>query len=212
MPFDLAAMLLVVFGQIAAPTVISANQWSFVKDQSGPNNYYAVVTEGGGASFLRSKYTPPSKTSVMGWKTPEADRQRIKHVRWSWRVQKFPTDGDECVAGKGDSAAVVYLTWKSFLRYHTLKYVWSSVGTKGKVCDKKRNPIVAQDTIILESGGPTGTWKSEQIDLAAEYRNHFEGGNAKADIPDFVGIGLMSDGDQTQSESSSDFGDFTLTR
>ncbi|HEY1534341.1 MAG TPA: DUF3047 domain-containing protein, partial [Polyangiaceae bacterium] len=82
-------------------------------------------------------------------------------------------------------------------------------------CDKKRNPFVAQDTIILESGGPpnvTAAWKSVDIDIAAEYRNHFEGGDAKAEVPDFIGIGLMSDGDQTHSESSADYADFVLDR
>jgi hypothetical protein len=208
---SLAAFL--AFAQISSPStlVIGAKDWQLVREHSGPNNYYSAMSEGG-VSFIRSKYVPPSKTSVVGWKTPEADRQRVKKVSWTWRVQKFPTDGDECVSSKADSAAVVYVTWKRFVRYYTLKYVWSSVGTKGKICDSKRNPFVAQDTVIVESGGPPGTWKSVGIDLASEYRNHFEGGNAKADVPDFIGIGLMSDGDQTQSESSSDFGDFTITR
>lgn len=204
---------LVALAQISAPNTITigANDWQFVRQQSGPTNYYSVVTEGS-ATFLRSKYVPPYKTAVVGWKTPDAERQRVKKVKWSWRALKLPTDGDECVAAKADSAAVVYLTWKRFLRYYTLKYVWSPVGTRGKVCDTKRNPFVAQDTIILESGGPAGTWKVEEVDLALEFRRHFEGGDPKADVPDFVGIGLMSDGDQTQSESSADFGEFTLSR
>ena len=116
---------------------------------------------------------------------------------------------------RADSAAVVYVTWKRGLRYYTLKYVWSAVGKKRSVCDGKRNPFVAQDTIILESGGPPSvapTWKSVDIDLAAEYRKHFEGGDLQASVPDFVGIGLMSDGDQTTSDSSADFGTFTLVR
>ena len=109
-------------------------------------------------------------------------------------------------------AAVVYLTWKRGLRYYTLKYVWSAVGTKGRTCDSKRNPFVAQDTIILESGGPLGSWRTEDIDLAAQFRAHFEHGDAKAEVPDFVGIGLMTDGDQTGSPSAADFGSFTLVK
>jgi hypothetical protein len=202
---------LVLLAQIAQPASITvgAKDWRFVREQSGPTQYYSVVTDGG-STFLRSKFVPPSKTSVMGWKAAAADRRRIAKVRWTWRANTLPVGGDECVSARADSAAVVYLTWKRFVRYYTLKYVWSAVGTKGKVCDSKRNPFVAQDTIILESGAPLGAWKTEEIDLAREFRRHFEGGDPKAEVPDFVGIGLMSDGDQTRSESSADWGAFTL--
>jgi hypothetical protein len=181
-----------------------------VERESGPVNYYRVVKDGEGV-FLRSSYAPPMKTALMGWQTPDADRERIRKVAWTWRARTLPKGGDECASGKGDSAAVVYLTFKRTLRYYTLKYVWSAVGQRGKVCDKKRNPFVAQDTIILESGASAG-FRSAEIDLAREYRRHFEDGAADAEVPPFVGIGLMSDGDQTRSESSADFGAFTLTR
>jgi hypothetical protein len=48
------------------------------------------------------------------------------------------------------------------------------------------------------------------LDLPREFRKHFEDGDAKADIPDLFGVGLMSDGDQTASPSSADFAGFTL--
>ena len=60
-------------------------------------------------------------------------------------------------------------------------------------------------TVVLESGGPTNVWKEEQIDPSAEFRAHFEG-----DVPDFVGVGLMSDGDQTLSISAADYTGFVL--
>lgn len=193
------------------PLVVEAKAWQFVKQKSGPVNYYSVGTEDG-RSFLRAQYTPPTKTAVMGYQVPDTDRRRITHVRWSWRAMTLPSGGDECVSGKGDSAAVVYLTWRRGLRYYALKYVWSAVGTKGKTCDSKRNPFVAQDTVILESGGPLGAWSSEDIDLAAQFRAHFANNDPKAEVPDFLGIGLMTDGDQTASPSAADFGTFTLVR
>lgn len=197
--------------QVLAALTIAAPAFQIVGPKSGPVNYYSVVTENG-ATFVRSRYTPGLKTAVVGWQTPDADRRRVKRVRWTWRAQTLPKNGDECVADRADSAAVVYVSFKRGLRYYTLKYVWSAVGKIGAICDRKRSPFVAQDTIILESGGPTGAWKSVDLDLAAEYRAHFEGGDATAEVPDFIGIGLMSDGDQTNSDSSADFGTFTLTR
>jgi hypothetical protein len=191
--------------------VVEARTWQLVKRESGPVNYYAVGSEEG-RSFVEARYVPPYKTAVVGYAIADGDRRRIKKVRWSWRAITLPSGGDECVSGKGDSAAVVYLTWKRGLRYYTLKYVWSAVGQKGRTCDSKRNPFVAQDTIILESGGPLATWRDEEIDLAASFRAHFEGGDPKAEIPDFIGIGLMTDGDQTQSKSAADYGAFTLLR
>lgn len=206
------SLALLIFAQVASGDItVAPKDWQIVKRDSGPVNYYSVVTENG-ETFLRSNYTSPNKTSVVGWQTPDADRDKVKKIKWKWRAQTLPTNGDECASGKEDSAAVVYLTFKRGLRYYTLKYVWSAVGTKGKVCDSKRNPFVAQDTIILRTGASGGTWYNEEIDLAAEYRKHFEGGDAKASVPAFVGIGLMSDGDQTQSTSSADFGNFTVVR
>lgn len=195
----------------AEDITVAPTTWQLVKQRSGPVNYYSVVTEDG-RSFVRSRYAPPMKTALLGYQLPDADRRRIKSVKWSWRPQALPNGGDECVSGKGDSAAVVYLTWKRGLRYYTLKYVWSAVGQVGRVCDTKRNPFLAQDTVILRSGGPLGSWASEEIDLAAEFRKHFENGDPKAEVPDFLGMGLMSDGDQTSSASSADYGTFTLVR
>jgi hypothetical protein len=53
-------------------------------------------------------------------------------------------------------------------------------------------------------------WKQESIDPSADFRAHFEGGDPHADVPDLVGIGIMSDGDQTQSISSADYTGFVL--
>jgi hypothetical protein len=207
-----AAALLVAPSLLAAPDlVIDAQSFQIVARESGPVNYYSVVTEEG-VTFVRSRYLPPVKTAVVGWATPEADRSQARTLHWRWRALVLPTGGDECVSGKEDSAAVVYVTWRRGLRYYTLKYVWSAVGAKGSVCDRRRNPFVAQDTVVLESGAPLGAWRAVDLDLKAEFRRHFEGGDATASVPDFVGLGLMSDGDQTRSESSADFESFTIGR
>jgi hypothetical protein len=98
------------------------------------------------------------------------------------------------------------------MRWYAVKYVWSDVGTKGAICDKKRNPFAAQDTVILESGGPVNVWRDENLDLDAEFRKHFADGDPSADVPDFMGVGLMTDGDQTQSDSVADYAEFSLRR
>jgi hypothetical protein len=190
---------------------VEADEWQLVERQSGPTNYYSVVSEAG-RSFLHSNYQPGMKTAVMGWKAPETYRASATRLRWSWRARVFPKGGDECDGSRADSVAVVYLTWKRALRYYTLKYVWSSVTPKGRVCDIKRNPFLAQETVVLETGGAVGVWLSEELDLVKEFRARFEGGSVDAEVPAFLGIGLMSDGDQTLSPSSADFGVFTVSK
>jgi DUF3047 family protein len=195
----------------AAPQDISidARAWRLVERQSGPDNYYSVINDAG-QRFVRSRYVPPMKTALLGWETPDEQRHGLRKLRWSWRARALPTAADECTPGKGDSAAVVYVTWKRGLRYYVLKYVWTAASVKGRTCVRKRNLFVAQDTIIQESGPPLNSWRDVEIDLDSEFRKHFADGDANADVPDFVGIGIMSDGDQTKSESSADFANFSL--
>jgi hypothetical protein len=70
--------------------------------------------------------------------------------------------------------------------------------------------FLAEDTVVLESGAGTGAWVSEDLDLPAEFRRHFASGDPNAEVPDLVGLALMTDGDQTHSESAADYADFVL--
>jgi hypothetical protein len=191
----------------AGPWPLPARSFQLVERVSGPVNYYSVLP--GPPEHVHSHYLPGLETAVVGYAAKDSQARATK-LSWRWRAITLPVGGDECRSGKGDSAAVVYVSWKRALRYYTLKYVWSAVGTRGAVCDTKRNPFLAQDTVIVESGAPLGEWKGVSLDLRAEFRKHFEDGDATAAVPDFFGIGLMSDGDQTRSPSSADFSDFKL--
>ena len=186
-------------------------QWRIVKSESGPINYYTLREEDG-TIFIRGSYRPLLETVVMGFQVPDVDRSRARILRWKWRAVTLPTGGNECAKGKGDSAAVVYVSWRRLLRWYTVKYVWSTVGPKGAVCDRRSNLFMAQDTVILESGGPLNAWRDETIDLDAAFRRHFADGDPKADVPDVMGVGLMTDGDQTRSISVADYAEFRLTR
>lgn len=182
-----------------------------VDRESGPTNYYKLVANAD-PPFIRAEYHPPFETTVLGVQVAEGDREPAKALSWRWRAVTLPRGGNECQDGKGDSAAVVYVSWRRTLRWYALKYVWSDVAPKGAVCDKKSNPFAAQNTVVLESGAPLNVWKAERIDLKAEFRKHFEHGDPNASVPDFMGVGIMSDGDQTHSDSSADYADFVLER
>lgn len=211
---------LAVFGGFGAAFSHAAQQsavrlpvasFRVVERESGPTNYYKLYKDSD-PPFIRAEYRPPYKTAVMGVQVPDHSRESASGLRWRWRALKAPQGGNECQSGKGDSSAVVYISWRRTLRYYALKYVWSPVAPKGAVCDQKSNPFAVQHTVVLQSGGPLNEWKSEHIDLKAEFRKHFENGDASASVPDFIGVGIMSDGDQTKSESSADYADFVLER
>src|SRR5262249_45107574 len=187
---------------------LDVHKWGVIERESGPVNYYQVV-EGSDLQYIHSAYSPPWDTTVLGFQAPDGS-EHARKLRWTWRAVALPRDGNECT-GPGDSAATVYVTWKRGLRWYTLKYVWSTTAPVGTVCDRRRNPFVAQDIVVTESGGPVGVWKTEEIDLQAEWRKHFADGDPKAKVPDFKGLGIMSDGDQTQTVSSADFGGFVLS-
>jgi len=190
-------------------TAIDVHSFRVLESYSGSVSYYKIVKDPA-MPFIRATYRPPLETVTLGAEVPENLRQQVKRVRWKWRAQVLPKGGNECRPGFGDSGAVVYVSWKRGLKWYSLKYTWSTEAETGSVCDQKRNMFVAQDTIILESGGPLGQWRTEDVDPAAEFRAHFEGGNPKAEVPDLVGVGIMSDGDQTNSVSAADYADFQL--
>jgi hypothetical protein len=146
----------------------------------------------------------------LGIEVPDELKSKIKRVRWRWRALTLPNHGNECRVGYKDSAAAVYVSFRRGLRWYSLKYVWSPEAEKGAVCDQKRNPFVAQDTIVLRSGGPLGQWMTEDIDPAVEFRQHFADGDPNADVPRLMGLGLLTDGDGTHSESSADYADFEV--
>ncbi len=104
----------------------------------------------------------------------------------------------------------MYIAWKRGLRWYSLKLVWSSGAPAGATCDRTRNPLVASDTIVLRSGPPTGVWQEEEIDPAALFRAHFEGGNPAAEVPELQGVGILTDGDQTHTMSAADYAGFVL--
>jgi hypothetical protein len=191
------------------PVRVDIHAFQVVERSSGPINYYTLVDRPP-LPFIHAAYRPPYETTVLGYAIPERLRSSVATVQWMWRALTLPRGGNECVDGRGDSAAVVYVTWKRGLRWYSLKYVWSSVGPKGTTCDRKRNPFRAQDTIIVESGAPLGEWRTVTIAPDVEFRNHFEDGDPKADVPALMGFGIMSDGDQTESASEADYADFVL--
>jgi hypothetical protein len=192
----------------ARQNTVDLHEFRVIAKTSGPDNYYRVVEQP--EPYIHASYRPPMKTTVLGFEMPEPRRRKIASIGWSWRALRLPRGGDECTPGKGDSAASVYVTWKRGFKWYSIKYVFSATGSKGRTCASKRNAFRAQDTVIVDSGAPLDEWRTVRIVPDTEFRGHFEGGDSTASVPDLVGIGIMTDGDQTGSESSADYANFVL--
>ena len=188
-------------------TPVPVKSFAVVEQDSGPVSYYSIVTEGD-TRFIRSVYKPGLETVVLGAVVPEQARKNVKSVSWRWRVHSLPRDSNDCGPGYSDSGAAVFLTFKSGLKYMILKYVWATIGTVGSFCQSKRGWFLDRNTILLEVGGPLGVWKTEEVDARAEFVRAF--GVKLEDVPDLVGIGLMTDGDQSSSVVESDYADFLV--
>jgi hypothetical protein len=130
---------------VPADVVIDARSWRVIAEKSGPVSYYDVATDAG-RTFVRARYRPPLETVVLGWQASDELRQTARRVRWEWRARTLPVAGNDCVRGKGDSAAAAYLTWKRGLKYYVLKYVWSGAGEQGRRCVRRRSLFVAEAT------------------------------------------------------------------
>jgi len=176
---------------------------------SGPQVYYEVIEDPGGA-FIRGSYRVGLETLTLGVEVPEEVREKAKQLRWRWRERALPVGGDECRPGYGDSAASVFVTFKRGLKWYILKYVWSSVGRRGAVCDRKRTLTLARDTVVLESGPGSGEWVTEEINIPRAFLSHFGQGRGEVTVPDLVGVGIMTDGDQTVSPSGADWSGFEI--
>jgi hypothetical protein len=188
---------------------IDVREFRVLQRDSGPRNYYRVVSEES-EEFIRGVYSPPLQTVTLFAPVPEALHHGVRLMRFRWRALVLPRGGNECREDRGDAAANVYVTWKHGMRWYSLKLIWSTEAPAGATCNITRNPFVASDSIILRSGPPTGIWREEEIDPDALYRQHFAGGNLNAEVPDLQGIGILTDGDQTHSVSAADFAGFVF--
>lgn len=200
-----AALLMAAGGTQTIPLPVS--EFKNIDKDSGKPHTYRTASEAG-HPYLAVDYQPGMDATTLGYRLPDNLRKAETHLSWKWRVRVFPKNGDECFGERGDSAAAVLLTFRSGLRWIFLKYIWSELEPAGTVCDKRSNMFVARQTTVLEKGPPLGVWKAESLDPKAEFMKHF--GGKREDVPDLVGLGVLTDGDNTQSVSAGDYSDFVL--
>jgi len=200
-------------GGIAPPppaghrAVIPLSSFTVFKEDSGPVNYYSLGTDEG-VPILQGVYRPGLGNVVLNARVPEEARQAVRSVSWRWRVHELPRDANDCGPGASDAAASVFLAFKAGLKLMVIKYVWSTVGTVGQSCQSARGWFFDRDTTLVAVGGPLEVWSSYEVDPRREFVKHY--GGRLQDVPDFVAVGLMTDGDNSRSPAAADYADFVV--
>ena len=137
------------------------------------------------------------------------DANEYPVLSWRWRAKVLPEGGDERIGSRNDSSVAVYVVLdQNFIGVpKTLKYVWSTtlpVGTH-----HRRDGIGRPHVIVLESGTEKlGEWVEESVDVYADYVRIF----GKKPPRKAVGIGILTDGNATGTDSKGDYDDFMVHR
>jgi len=209
----LSWLMLLVAGADPGPSTfeeihLDPHEFRRVNQDSGGTNYYSTVQEDG-VWVLRGRYRPPGDGTTYGLEVPERLRKDVKRVRWRWRAIALPPGGNECIPGKGDTAASVFLTFKKGAKWMILKYAWTTEGEVGQRCEQTNGWFIARTVFMLEKGLSDG-WRTEEVDLRADFVKAF--GGKPEDVPSLMGLGVRTDGDQAGAPSEGDYADFTLLR
>jgi len=195
---------------VASPsdgTPLDIRSFGVVKQSSGKDDYYSFQS-GPEGTYLAARYRPPFDTMVRGIEAPQRYRRTLAGIRWRWRVVTFPKGADDCDPKVGDAAGGVFATFKAGLKVMVIKYVWNTVGPAGRSCELANNMFFAKREVVLRSGGATGVWHTETVDPRQDFVRYF--GGKLEDVPEFVALGVLTDGDATNSRSEADYAGFVL--
>ena len=165
-----------------------------IREEDG--NRYLHAADDGSSIIIRKRLS-------------EWDANEYPVLSWRWRAKVLPEDGDERIGSRNDSSVAVYVVLdQNFIGVpKTLKYVWSTtlpVGTH-----HRRDGIGRPHVIVLESGTEKlGEWVEESVDVYADFVRIF----GKKPPRKAVGIGILTDGNATGTDSKGDYDDFTVHR
>lgn len=185
---------------------------------------YRLVETGAGVALEAD--ADRSASGVV--RTIRIDPTRHPIIEWRWRVPALIDGADPRVASREDAPARILVAFhgdaqkldiveRSALRmakaisgrampYATLVYIWADKVPAESVVRNVHTGRVRM--IVVESGARRlGRWVAVRRNLFEDYRRAF--GEAPGDI---VGIGVMTDTDNTRSRARAYYGDITLHR
>lgn len=189
--------------QQAPARIAVADLASWNHHRFGPATDYSVVQRQG-RPVLRA-YSHLSASAL--YRPVDIDLTETPYLNWSWRVERTLGELDEQAEWGDDFPARVFvLLSPAMLRFNprALCYVWSSNTPSG---GSWPSPYSDRVTIIGVENGGAGRWISEKRNVLDDVRRHFG-----ADVRYIEGIAVMSDTDDSKSETTAYNGDIHFSR
>ena len=165
-----------------------------------------LIGEEDGNRYLRAK--DDGTSIIIRKKLDQWNPRKHQVLSWRWRARVLPEGGDERIGPKNDSAVALYVVLdQNFFRIpKTLKYVWSTtlpIGTR-----HRRDGIGRPNVIVLESGEEKlGQWVTETVNVYDDFMLTF----GKKPPKSAVGIGVLTDGNATNTLSEGDYDDIVVS-
>ena len=185
--------------------------------------YRGVSNEGRQAVLARAESSASMLRQAL--RVPPAE---LRHLNFSWKVPALIADADMAHRDADDSPVRVVLVFEGDrskfsmknamlselaqamtgepMPYATLMYVWCNTRAPGSVIINPRTDRIRK--LVLESGeGRLNQWLDYQRDIAADFEAAF--GEPPGAL---LGIGIMTDTDNTRSKAQAWYGPITLTK
>jgi hypothetical protein len=191
-------------------TVVAPASFVTVKELSGNDNYYSIESDTYNISMIHANYKPPMKVVKLGYQFPDTCTG-VKKIMWDWRIVTPPNGSNEHIKAKNDSGAAVYLIFGDKVRTQIIKYVYSETLPVATVIKRDPLPPLQRMFIIVKSSitdSRSGEWTHVNVDVESDFKRLY----ASKDCPQLKGIGIMSDGDETNSAVVADYRNFELCR
>jgi len=187
----------------AAPLGKLPPGWNWKRTDEDSHKPYMVMAEGENR-FLAAR---DNGESVILGKEIEWDIHKYPYLSFRWRVRKIPAGGDERFGDTNDSAAAVYVIYRTRMGLvpQSLKYIWSSTNPVGSA--SRRSGIGRPWAVVADSGtAHLGQWRTHVFNVLDAYRRTFGD-----DPPEKVaGIAILSDANSTRSQAHADYDDIRV--
>ena len=201
------------------------NGWNFYRIAPYKKNTIYRLENYQGRTVLSAN----SKTSASGLAVKLRPRQANNlWLQWEWKALSAIAEADNAeryhddaplrilVAFDGNKSKLSLKEKMNFemanlisgqeMPYATLMYIWSGKSPVDTVISNAHTSRIKM--IVVDSGWDNlGTWHKHQRDLAADYKRAY--GEAPGEI---IGIALLTDTDNTKSETRAIYGDIELVR
>ncbi len=171
------------------------------KDQEEAAKVYSVQAEGE-KKFL---HADARGLSVQISYEKKWDLSEYPMLRWQWRAVTFPEGSDERIKKGNDSVLGLYVVLSGLPFVKSIKYIWSDTQPVGAAFDSPFSS--GSKMIVIRSGrAQAGTWLTEERDVLSDYERFF----GKKKNPNAIGIGILTDADNTNSRAVGDYGEIAI--